>query len=124
MATYQNNVFLNEWHDGDVALLQREFGLSADELANTTILLATYIHNELGGEAFVLFRQNGKLYEVNASHDSMGGMAGQWEPEETFPQALRYRLEQGRLGRSTDGANLFANELSFLLTELERGVPL
>ncbi len=124
MGTYQNNIFLNEWHNGDMALLQREFGLPADELANVTILLATYVHDELGGEAFVLFRRNGKLYEVNASHDSIGGVTGQWEPEETLLQALRYRLEQGRLGRSADGSNLFADELSFLLTELENGVPL
>jgi len=124
MGIYKNNAFLNEWHDGDEELLKKEFGLLADELVNVTILLATYIHDELGGEAFVLFRKNGTLYEVNASHDSMGRMTGQWEPEETLLKALRYRLEQGRLGRAADGSNLFADELGFLLTELEMGVPL
>jgi len=124
MGTYQNNAFLNDWHDGDVGLLKKEFGLPAHELANVTILLATYIHDELGGEAFVLFRKDGMLYEVNASHDSMGLMTGQWEPEETCLKALRYRLEQGRLGRGSEGSNLFADELNFLLTELEMGVPL
>jgi len=123
MGTYQNNVFLNEWHGGDMELLKKEFGLPTHKLANVTILLATYIHDELGGEAFVLLRQDGDLYEVNASHDSMGQIIGQWEPEETFLKALRYRLEQGRLGRSIDGSNLFADELRFLLTELEMGVP-
>jgi len=121
MGTYQDSTFLNEWHGSDKELLKKEFGLLGHELANATILLATYIHNELGGEAFVLFRQNGTLYEVNASHDSMGLLTDQWEPEETFLEALRYRLEQGRLGRAADNSNLFADELSFLLTELEMG---
>ncbi len=124
MSTYQNSMYLNEWSGGDIALLQKEFGLLPHELSNATLLLASYTHDELGGEAFVLFRQEGVLYEVNASHDSMGGITGQWDPEETFPKALRYRLEQGQLGRSADGSNLFADELRFLLTELEMGVPL
>ncbi len=119
MGMYQNNIFLNEWRDGDVALLQSVFGLPASRLSNATILLATYTHDEFGGEAFVLFRQNGRLYEVNASHDSAGGITGQWEPEETYLQVLRHRLERGRLGRSADGSSLFADELCFLLAELE-----
>ena len=122
MGTYQDNTFLNEWHDGDVELLKKEFGLLGCELANATILLASYIHDELGGEAFVLFRQDGILYEINASHDSVGLVTGQWEPEETFVKALRHRLEQGRLGRGTGDDNLFADELRFLLIELEMGV--
>jgi len=124
MGTNLDSTFLNEWQGGDVALIKKEFGLLEHELTNITILLATYIHDELGGEAFVLFRQNGTLYEVNASHDSMGLLTGQWEPEETLLEALRYRLEQGRLGRGTDDTNLFADELNFLLTELEMGVPI
>ncbi len=124
MGTYQNNVFFNEWHGCDAEQLKKEFGLLGNELANVTILLATYIHDELGGEAFILFRRDGVLYEVNASHDSMGLLTGQWEPEETFLEALRYRIEQGRLGCAADGTNLFANELLFLLAELEMGVPL
>ena len=124
MGTNLNSTFLNEWQGADVARVKKEFGLLEHELANMTILLATYTHDELGGEAFVLFRQNGMLYEVHASHDSMGLLTGQWEPEETLLEALRYRLEQGRLGRATDGSNLFADELSFLLTELEMGVSI
>ena len=124
MGTNLNNPFLNEWQGGDVALIKKEFGLLGQELENVTILLATYIHDELGGEAFVLFRQNGALYEVNATHDSMGLLTDQWEPEETFLEALRHRLEQGRLGRATDDSSLFADELNFLLVELEMGVSI
>ncbi|HEC16661.1 MAG TPA: hypothetical protein ENI99_08865 [Sedimenticola sp.] len=119
MDTYQTHMFLNEWQGGDEELLKREFGLSGGELAGTKILLASYVRDELCGEAFVLLQRDGRLYEVNASHDSMGRMAGQWEPEETLIEALRHRLEKGRLGSSADGSNIFADELRFLLAELE-----
>jgi hypothetical protein len=43
------------------------------------------------GSAFVLFRSNGKLYEVNGDHCSCFGLEGQWEPEETSVEALLMR---------------------------------
>lgn len=119
MGTYQNYAFLNEWQGGDEGLLKREFGISGHDLAGAKILLASYMCDELCGEAFVLLQRDGRLYEVNASHDSLGHMAGQWEPEETLIEALRHRLDKGRLGSSADGSNIFANELRFLLIELE-----
>ena len=119
MATYQNYVFLNEWYGGDEQTLIQEFGLSGRELNGARVLLASYLRDEYYGEAFVLFCQGGSLYEVNASHDSVAGMVGQWEPEETIKEALRYRLEKGHLGRGTNGANVFADELCFLLAELD-----
>lgn len=119
MATYQDHAFLNEWAGGDDQTLIREFGISNRELEGAKILLASYMRDEYYGEAFVLFCQNGTLYEVNASHDSVAGMVGQWEPEETIKEALRYRLEKGHLGRGTDGASVFADELCFLLAELD-----
>jgi len=109
--------FLNEWCDAGVTTLITLFGLESKQVEPIEILLASYTRDALSGEAFVLFKQEGKLYEVNASHDSSDGLYGQWEPEETLVAALRYRLENGRLGRGEDGAALFAAELAFLLAE-------
>ena len=39
--------------------------------------------------------------------------------EETLVAALKYRLERGRLGSAEGGINVFADELRFLLAELE-----
>jgi len=112
-------VFLNEWVDADATLLKGRFALSSTDLNGVELLLASYHRDACGGEAFVLFRKDGVLYEVNASHDSSDGIEGQWEPEDTLISALRYRLEKGRLGRADGGGNLFAEELRFLLAELE-----
>lgn len=119
MASYQSHVFLNEWQEGDEQTLKQVFGISDRDLAEARLLLASYLRDEYYGEAFVLFCRGGKLYEVNASHDSVAGMVGQWEPEETIIEALQYRLDKGTLGSGTNGTNVFADELRFLLAELE-----
>ena len=119
MATYQEHVFLNGWQGSGEEILKQEFGINARALEGVKILLASYCRDTFTGEAFVLFCKNGQLYEVNASHDSVAGMIGQWEPEETLIEALHYRLEKGNLGVDAGGDNLFANELRFLLAELK-----
>lgn len=111
--------FLNDWAGLDQAVLERQFGLPAGSLSGLQIILASYSRDPLGGEAFVLFRQDGVLYEVNASHDSGSDLAGQWEPEETLVRVLRHRLTRGRLGLDDLGENLFAEELAFDLGWLE-----
>ncbi|PLY16627.1 MAG: hypothetical protein C0631_03255 [Sedimenticola sp.] len=116
---HESGLFLNDWKDADNQVLIEQFAIPAAELQGIEILLASYCRDAFYGEAFVLFSRDGRLYEVNASHDSSDGMTGQWEPEETLIEALRYRLENGRLGSHEDGCNLFADELRFLLFELE-----
>ncbi len=111
-------LFLNEWEKDGLEAIKGAFRLTDKALAEFDILLASYSRDAFSGEAFVLFRQGNALYEVNASHDSGICMDGQWEPEETLLKALEFRLEKGRLGLSTEGDNLFANELRFLLAEL------
>jgi hypothetical protein len=115
---HEREIFLNEWQGGDLETLKRAFGISARELAGVEVLLAAYCRDSLGGAAFVLLRRAGVLYEVNASHDSAGSIAGQWEPEETLVEALQYRLDKGRLGCDEEGGSVFADELRFLLLEL------
>lgn len=112
-------LFLNDWREGEMRALKTAFRLRDGQLAGIDLLLASYSRDALCGEAFVLFRQGMTLYEVNGSHDSSDCMAGQWEPEETLLMALEFRLDKGRLGLRTDGQNLFANELRFIVAELK-----
>ena len=55
------------------------------------ILIATYGGGSYEGDAFVLFKQRGKLFEVNGSHCSCYGLEGQWKPEETTVAALKMK---------------------------------
>ncbi|MET0094360.1 MAG: hypothetical protein ABW120_12540 [Sedimenticola sp.] len=115
----EKGLFLNDWKEGGLSALKEAFVLTDHELHGVEVLLASYARDAFSGEAFVLMRQAGALFEVNASHDSVDGFEGQWEPEDTLVAALRYRLEKGRLGSPEGGINEFADELRFLLLELE-----
>ncbi len=89
------------------------------------LLLAYYTDENYSGDAFVLFRRGGELFEVNGGHCSCNGLEGQWTPELTSAEALRYRMEKGTLGRASSyeagvlGANEFADELAVVLDGLE-----
>lgn len=57
--------------------------------------------------AFVLYKKDGKLWEVHGSHcschglsesDCLGETTSQWEPEETTVEALEHRATKGSLG--------------------------
>lgn len=63
--------------------------------AEIEILYAWYDTGNWEGDAFVIFMENGKLFEVNGSHCSCYGLEGQWSPEETSLKALRYTLDHG-----------------------------
>lgn len=127
-----NNVFLNDWADGGLRAMVRDFldygadrdgrvdAFIADKLGGAEILLASYTYEDYSGDAFVLYRKYGKLYEVNGSHCSCYGLEDQWEPEETTVDALNHRLSQKYFGRSgwCDGDNTFANELREVLLRI------
>jgi len=81
------------------------------ELDDIEILFASYTYECYEGDAFVLFRKDGKLFEVNAGHCSCYGLEGQWDPEETTKEALMYRITEGNLGKTYRDENTFANEL-------------
>jgi hypothetical protein len=55
------------------------------------ILFASYGGGMYEGDAVVLYRKDGKLYEVQGSHCSCYGLENQWEPEETSIAALALR---------------------------------
>lgn len=99
-------VFLNDWSDKE--------GVANDfltNLDNVNILFASYTYQDYNGDAFVLFEQDGKLFEVNGGHCSCYGLEGQWEPEETTIQALTYRLTEGHMGQDSWCGNQYGNEL-------------
>jgi hypothetical protein len=101
-----------------------EYDYDMIDTEGVEILLSHYEAGGYEGSAFVLFRKDGKLYEVNASHCSCYGLEGQWSPEETTIAALRHRMSEGSLGREysygqSKGANIFAEELTKILYELE-----
>lgn len=93
--------------------------LSRPEWDGIEVLLASYTAASYEGDAFVLFRKDGKLYEVNASHCSCYGVEGQWKPEETNVISLRKRMDDGELGNNEWTENMFANELREVLSSLE-----
>ena len=81
----------NRWSDDDKKKDQEV----EDSLKDSEILLAWYGGETYEGQAFVLFRKDGKLWEVNGGHCSCYGLEGQWEPEETTLEALDQRVIEG-----------------------------
>lgn len=61
------------------------------------LLIAYYNIEGYDGTAYVLYRQDGKLYEVFGSHCSCYGLEEQWEPEEVSIAALQFRLDHGKV---------------------------
>jgi hypothetical protein len=91
------------------------------DLKGAKILLAWYGYGDYDGSAFVLFERDGKLYEVNGGHCSCYGLEGQWDPEETSVEALRYRIVEGELGKSSYyDEGMFDVALKKILTRWER----
>lgn len=52
-------------------------------LNNSIVHLAWYGYGDYIGCSWVIYENNGILYQVNGSHCSCYGLEGQWEPEET-----------------------------------------
>lgn len=84
----------------DLADVRCAFGMERRDFpSEDEMLYASYHTPPYEGYAFVLFKQDGKLYEVNGSHCSCHGLSEisyssggtQWEPEETSLDALSIR---------------------------------
>jgi len=112
------SIFLNDWAAGGIEELKRDFRITDDDLAGVEILLASYSYANYSGDAFVLFRKDGKYYEVNGWHCSCYGLEGQWEPEEANIKELLHRAATGGLGHNDWCENEFSAELIALLSEL------
>lgn len=90
--THTEGVFRDYW-EGDDGLEQmvRDFSIAPEDIKGAEFFLASYTYEDYEGRAFVLFRRDGKLWEVHGSHCSCYGLEGQWDPEETTMEALEKR---------------------------------
>ncbi len=90
-------IFLHDWDGSDVAQILIDFAKPADLLDEAEILVAAYEIDGSGyeGSAYVLYKKDGKLFEVEGSHCSCMGLEGQWEPDETTADTLRERIKRG-----------------------------
>lgn len=86
-----------------------------EEYKNRNILFASYGQDNYSGDAFVLFEEDGKLYEVNGGHCSCYGLEGQWDAEIVVLEELKNRLEKGTFGTDDYSDNEFAEELKLFL---------
>lgn len=84
-------IYLHDWADGGLKAMRNDFGISDSDLDGCEIICASYTYENYSGSAWVLFRKDGKLFEVNGGHCSCYGLEDQWVPEETSLDALRMR---------------------------------
>ena len=83
------------------------------------ILFASYGYTQYYGNAWVLFEQDGRFFEVNGGHCLCYGLEGQWKPKEVVLEELEHRLTNGIFGVETHANNIFKTELcSFLGIEI------
>ena len=93
--------YFGEWNnpndpfrDGDKGFdaLSNDFVLcQCSDVKDEHILFAAYSAENYEGHAFVVFQQDGRLYEVHAYHCSCNGLEQSWCPEETTWAELKMR---------------------------------
>ncbi len=94
----ENTVYMNDWAEGGKDQMMEDFAIDPTKLDGAEILVASYTYECYEGDAYVLFRRDGKLFEVHGSHCSCYGLEDQWEPEETTREAIVHRLTNGTWG--------------------------
>lgn len=82
----EQNVFFGSW--SDQRDMERDFGISGQLGSDIEILFADYEEGCYEGNAVVVFRQDGKLFYVGASHCSCYDLEGQWEGDEVYEEQL------------------------------------
>ena len=92
-------MYLADWSESKLDGLKSDFDI--DDVVGE-ILFAAYTYEDYSGDAFVIFTNEGKLFEVNGGHCSCYGLEGQWEPEETTKGAIIKRLENRPYGILND----------------------
>jgi len=78
-------IYFNDWASLSWENLKGKEALQKDfefTLTDEKIIFASYTYECYSGNAYVLFKQDGKLYEVFGSHCSCYGLEDQWKPEE------------------------------------------
>lgn len=95
----------------DVSDIVRTFKIKPEDLKGAEVIFASYDGDGYSGSAFVLFRRDRQLFEVNGSHCSCHGLEDQWDPEVATKKALLFRLDEGRLGQTYGFADLLRERL-------------
>jgi hypothetical protein len=90
---------LGNWEIGEDRIY-KDFQIIRDS-KKIEILFGFYWNEYYQGTAYVLFKQDGKLYEVEGSHCSCNGLGGQWEPLQTSLEAIKKRITEGYYFRPT-----------------------
>lgn len=107
----------------DKKSIVEEFALDEEQrkdFEDAEVLLAYYSYEDYFGEAFVLYRKNGNLFEVNGSHCSCYGLEYQWDPENVTVEELWHRVTEGFFGwDELKEENCFADELIEVLDQLK-----
>lgn len=85
-----------------------QYATPADALKDAEVLLAWYGYGSYYGSSLVVFKQDGKLFEVNGSHCSCYGLEGQWKPEETSWKVLAIRNLSDECGGSDEADKALA----------------
>lgn len=127
----QTPVYLNDFEKREDVLLNFHDPYWSDvskdavlnEHKNINILFASYGNANYTGDAWVLFEQDGKLYEVSGGHCSCHGLEDQWNPEEVVLKELEHRLLKGTFGEDDWSDNIFKKELcKFLGVEFKENL--
>lgn len=74
------------------------------------IIVAYYSYENYSGNALVIYKENGKIYEVTGGHCSCYGLEGQWEPEEITKDYLLHKINEGSWLWGENEANKIINK--------------
>lgn len=85
-------MFLDLFADGKSAIAYH-FDIPLEQLENKHFVYSHYSWEDYLGDAYLLFIENDKLYEVVGHHCSCYELEGQFEPEEVPIEVLYDRLE-------------------------------
>lgn len=115
---------VNDWEGTELLPLIKDFDNSRysaevdyeflKNFENIEWLFGSYTYESYSGDAYVLFKRDGKLFVVSGGHCSCYGLEGQWDPTETTMEAVLHELNVGTLGASSYGSEFKAELTQFL----------
>ena len=107
-------IYMHDWAKAGEEQMLSDFGIDKSALDGVEIIVASYTYEDYTGDAYVLFRKAGQLYEVHAGHCSCYGLSEsnytgksetQWQPEEADRTAILHRIIHGSWGFEEGVAN-------------------
>lgn len=105
-------IYLNDWEASGKDGMMSDFCIKDGDIQDADIILASYTYEDYSGDAYVLFKRDGKLFEVFGSHCSCYGLEDQWSPEETTKEAIIHRLDKGTWGEKEKASDLIRDYLN------------